>query len=84
MLVKTSGGPSTLAKALLLGVSIGLWFTIMSFGGVVQPLGYLAVVVLVGLVVASAILLMRLLRGVIHRTVRRIVAEEILKASPGT
>ena len=84
MLATTSGRPSALAKALLLTVSVGVWFTIISVGGVVQPLGYLAVVVLVGIVVASAIFLMRLLRGVVHRTVRRIVNEEIRKTSTGT
>jgi hypothetical protein len=84
MLVTTSGNPSPLAKALLLATSVGLWFTIISVGGMAQPIGLLTVVGVIGLVVASSILFMRLLRGIIHRTVRRIVGEEMRKASTGT
>jgi hypothetical protein len=84
ILVTTSGKPSPLAKAMLLATSVGLWFTIISVGGVAQPLGVLTVVGVVGLVVASSILFVRLLRGIIHRTVRHIVDEEIRKASTKT
>lgn len=78
-----SGKASPLAKVLLLAGSIGLYYMVITLGGVQQPLGFLIIVGLLGLVVAFAVLIMRALRGAIHRTVRRIVDEEISRASKG-